>query len=115
MASKKKVPFSNVDSLFEAKKFMNKTNKKFLGEKIKIEVETDDTFLPDKKKSSGGEIEGGGDVNAEVLIKKIMRFVLITPLFATALVSFAYIVMKIFPFLVAFIKRIFFLLISGSM
>ncbi|MDR2760689.1 MAG: hypothetical protein LBB09_02475 [Rickettsiales bacterium] len=90
--------------------FMSVKNKEALGEKIDGIGEKGDNFLPDQEKlkqSFTGESINSKESDAYLTARKILNMLVTAPLLLGGLFSAYYILMKILPFTVSFIKKFF--------
>lgn len=90
--------------------YMTNKNKEALGEKVKSEAKADDNFLADPEKTMNtfkGESSSNSD-NGLLMARRIMNTFLTIPILIGGIFSAFYLVLKLGPAILRFIKSLLF-------
>jgi hypothetical protein len=90
--------------------FMSNKNREVLGEKTDTMEANNDNFLPDEvkiKKIFSGEASANNNDKAYVAARKALNMAITIPIFACALVSVFYLLLKFTPYILIIIRKLF--------
>lgn len=96
--------------------FMNKQNKEFVGEKVDISNNEDKDFLPDREKAGAYDTDYSTTSvdKSYIVAKKTMSALLQLPILFGGLVSFIYILMKLTPIFIEYIRKLLIILSTSN-